>query len=251
MKIVWLSIFVGFLWVSTAFGQRDAPVWESYLPKISIYHENSGGQAAITIDFLFKKNGGPYEHTEHQAYILVYLKTDEEQILKLAGDSQLVKKQNEKTKLFLEVLVDKKLVVPLESQVAKINSPDRSTPRFADVKGNPKHTGVDSLAEFSFPFKFTFRYETLFQSVQKLGNFHSENATIAGKSRWFNDKFKLMVFVPVNDSGHATKVSPKLRETHDFANVMDYDTSLLYFRPLPYEFGFKKYEGDTLLIYIN
>lgn len=251
MKRVWVSIFVALLWVSTAFGQRDAPVWEAYLPKISIYHESSGQQDAITIDFLFKKNGGPYEHNEHQAYILVYLKTDEEQILRLAADSQLVKKQNEKTKLFLDVLVDKKLVAPLEPQVAKINSPDRRTPRFPDVKGNPKRAGADSLAEFSFPFKFTFRYETLFQSVQKLANFHSENATIAGNSTWFNDKFKLMVFVPVNDSRHATKVSPKLRETHDFANVMDYNTSLLYFRPLPYEFSFKKYDGDTLMIYIN
>ena len=40
----------------------------------------------ITVDFLFKKNGGPYEHTQHQAYVLVYLKKDEEQILKLAAD---------------------------------------------------------------------------------------------------------------------------------------------------------------------
>ncbi|HJQ24742.1 MAG TPA: hypothetical protein VKA60_12565 [Blastocatellia bacterium] len=251
MRIAGLSIFIGFLWVSTAFGQRDAPVWESYLPKISIYHENSHRHAAITIDFLFKKNGGPYEHNEHQAYILVYLKKDEEQILKLADNSQLVSKQNEKTKLFLEVLVDKKLVVPLGSQAAKINSRNGSPPRFADVKGNPQRAGVDNLDASSFPFKFTFTYETLFQSVQKLGNFRSANVTMVGKSTWFDDKFKLMVFVPVNDSGHATKVSPRLRETHDFANVMNSDTSLLYFRPLPYEFGFKKYEEDTLLVYIN
>src|SRR5437870_13561027 len=132
MRILWLSILIGFVWMPSAFGQRDATVWESYLPKISIYHESYNKGDAITVDFLFKKNGGPVEHTEHQAYILIYLKKDEEQILKLAGDAELVKKQNEKTKLFLEVLVDKKLVVPLESQVAKINSPDRHTPRFAD-----------------------------------------------------------------------------------------------------------------------
>jgi hypothetical protein len=46
-------------------------------------------------------------------------------------------------------------------------------------------------------------------------------------------------------------VSPRLREMYDFANVMDFETALLYFRPLPYEFGFKKYQEDTLLIYIN
>jgi len=251
MRMIWLSMFVVFLWASPAFGQRDAPVWESYLPQVSIYHDNIKEHDAITIDFLFKKNGGPVEHTEHQAYILVYLKKDEEQILKLAGDAELVKKQNEKTKLFLEVLVDKKLVVPLESQVAKINSPDRHTPRFADVRGNPRRSGVDTLAKFSFPFKFTFTYETLFQSVRKLGNFSSENVTIVNKATWFNDKFKFMVFVPVNDSAHATKVSPEVHKSWDFASVMDVDSVLLYFRPLPYELGLQTYDEKTLLIYIN
>lgn len=241
-----LSIVMVFLFVSPAFGQRDAPVWESYLPRISIYHDNSNQQPALTVDFLFKKNGGPHEHTEHQAYVLVYLKKDEEQILKLAADAELVKKQNEKTKLFLDVLVEKKLVVALESQVAKI----ATTPRFADVRGNPKRDGADTIAEFSFPFKFTFTYETLFQSVQKLGNFNLTNAEVVGKSTWFNDKFKLLVFIPVNDSRHATKVSEKIHQMYDFANVMNFNTALLYFRPLPYEFGFKKYEDDTL-VYIN
>jgi hypothetical protein len=247
-RIASLSILIVVLSVSSAFGQRDAPVWESYLPKVSIYHDNTNTQSAITIDFLFKKNGGPHEHIEHQAYVLVYLKKDEEQILKLAGDPQLIKKQNEKTKLFLDLLGEKKLVVSLESQVAKING--HTTPRFADVKGNPKREGADTLAEFSFPFKFTFTYETLFQSVRKLGNFNLQNVNVVGSSTWFEDKFKLLVFVPVNDSAHATKVSPKLREMYDFANVMDFNTVLLYFRPLPYELGFKK-NGDNTLIYIN
>jgi len=58
-----------------------------------------------------------------------------------------------------------------------------------------------------------------------------------------------MVLIPVNDSRQATKVSAKIRENYDFAAVMNFETSLLYFRPLPYEFEFKKYE-DTLTIYI-
>ena len=37
---------------------------------------------------------------------------------------------------------------------------------------------------------------------------------------------------------------------YDFANVMNFKTALLYFRPLPYELQFKKY-GDETLIYIN
>jgi hypothetical protein len=248
MRNFFLSMLLSLLWVSTAFAQRDAPVWESYLPRVSIYHENMDKNPSITIDFLFRKNGGPHEHIEHQAYILIYLKKDEAEILKLAADPQLTKKQNEKTKLFLDLLVEKKLVVPLESQVAKINGVRAQ--RFPDVKGNPKSGGADTLAEFAFPFKFTFTYETLVQSLRKLGSFRVENATNVGKSTWLEDKFKLMVFVPVNNSGHATKVSPNLRAMYDFANVMNFDTALLYFRPLPYEFGFKNYEADKL-IYIN
>lgn len=246
MRIACVSLLIALLSVSTAFAQRDAPVWESYLPKISIYHDDSGKQPALTIDFLFKKNGGPHEHTEHQAYVLVYLKKDEEQLLKLAGDPALTNKKNEKTKLFLDMLVDKKLVVPLDSQVSKI----ARTPRFPDVRGNPGSGGAEESPEFSFPFKFTFTYETLFQSVRKLGNFDPQKAEVVGKQTWFDDTFKLIVFVPVNDSAHATKVSPKLREMYDFAYSMDFKTALLYFRPLPYEFGFKKYEENTL-VYIN
>jgi len=244
MRTAWLSILVVFLGVSTAFGQRDAPVWESYLPKISIYEDNINRQPAITVDFLFKKNGGPHEHTEHQAYVLVYLKNDEEQILKLAADAELTKKQNEKH--FLDLLVEKKLVVSLDSQVAKIER----TQRFADVRGNPRRAGAETVVEFSFPFKFTFTYETLFQSVQKLGNFHLESVNVVGSEKWFEDKFKLLVLIPVNDSRLATKVSPQIRQAYDFANVMNFKTALLYFRPLPYELQFKKY-GDEKLIYIN
>ena len=249
MRVVWLSILIVFLSVSTAFGQRDAPVWESYLPTFSIYHDDSNKHPALTVDFLFKKHGGPHEHTEHQAYVLVYLKKDEDEIMKLARDPQLITKKNEKTKLFLDLLVEKKLVVPLESQVAKLNQESR--PRYGDVKGNPKRAGADTITDFTFPFKFTFTCETLLQSVQKLGHFDIKNANVYGKETWFEDKFKLIVFVPVNDSAHATKVSPKLREMYDFANAMDFQTALLYFRPLPYEFNFKKYAEDTLLIYIN
>ncbi len=247
MRTTCLSILMLLLFVSTAFGQRDAPVWEAYLPKLSISHETSDGKPALTVDFLFNKNGGPHEHTEHQAYVLLYLKKDEEQILKLAADPELTKKQNEKTKLFLDLLVEKKLVVVLDSRVSKKGK----SVRFPDVAGNPGETAAVGIAEWSFPFKFTFTNEALFQSVQKLANFNLKNATVAGSSTWFDDKFKLLVFVPVNDSAHATKVSPKIREAYDFANVMDFKTALLYFRPLPYEFGFKKYEQQDPLIYIN
>ena len=72
-----------------------------------------------------------------------------------------------------------------------------------------------------------------------------------GKSKSFNDKFKFMIFVPVNDSAHATKVSPEVHKSYDFANGLDFSTALLYFRPLPYELSLQTYDEKTLLIYIN
>jgi hypothetical protein len=178
------------------------------------------------------------------------LKKDEEQILKLAGNAELVKKENEKTgKTFLQLLVDKKLVVPLETQVAKING--SRTPRFADARGYPRRSGVDTLASFSFPFKFTFTYETLFQTVRGLGNYSPATEEIyTEKITYFHDKFKFIVFVPVNNSAQANKVSPEIHQSWDFANVMDDSTSLLYFRPLPYELDMQTYE-KKVLIYIN
>jgi len=245
MRIAWLSILIVLLCVSTALGQRDAPVWESFLPQISVYHDAADAPRALIVDFLFMKSGGPHEHTEHQAYVLAYLKKDEEQILKLAADPQLRSKKNEKTKRFLDVLVEKKLVVTLDSQVAKIVEMRMAR----QVKGSPGSVGADT--ESVFPFKFTFSYETLFRSVQQLGNFDMKSVDVVGDYTWFEDKFKLIVFVPVNDSAQATKVSAELRKMYDFAGLMDFENSLLYFRPLPYEFQFKKYGADGLLVYIN
>ena len=245
MRIAWLSILIVFVFVSNAFGQRDAPVWEAYLPHISVYHEANDMPRSIVVDFLFKKEGGPHEHTEHQAYILAYMKKDEEQILKLAADPQLRTKKNEKTKQFLDLLIEKKLVVALETQVARIS--DVSMTRYRE--GSARRAGDDK--ESVFPFKFTFTYDALFRGVQKLGSFDTKSADVVGSYTWFRDKFKLIVFVPVNDSTQANKVSAELRKMYDFANLMDFENSLLYFRPLPYEFGFKKVAEDRLIVYIN
>jgi hypothetical protein len=196
------------------------------------------------------KSGGPQEHTEHQAYVLVYLQKDEEQILKLAEDPELKKKKNEKTKRFLDVLVEKKLVAPLQSQVAK--RIEVSMSRDAVGKSNRKRASDDDDdVEYVFPFKFTFTNESLFQSIQKLGNYDPKNVDVSGDYTWFNDKFKLLVFVPVNDSTQADKVSPKIRKFYDFVGSFDFDSSLLYFRPLPYEFQFKKNKDEYLMVYIN
>jgi hypothetical protein len=170
--------------------------------------------------------------------------------LKLAADSELVDKKNEKTaKTFLQILIDKKLVLPLESQVARING--GRTPRFADARGYPKRSGVDTLDRHSFPFKFTFTYETLFQIVRGLGHYSPATEQIYTKKiTYFHDKFKFIIFVPVNNSAQANKVAPEIHKSWDFANPINDATSLLYFRPLPYELDMQTYE-KKVLVYIN
>ena len=84
------------------------------------------------------------------------------------------------------------------------------------------------------------------------------NATTGG---YFKSKFKLLVFVPVNDCKYATKVAEGVRGEHDFAHgdgrvdadgeILCWSTPILYFRSLPYECQFRKGKGDTVLVYIN
>ena len=147
------------------------------------------------------------------------------------------------------MLVEKKLVVSLDSKVAQINR-EGSDQRYPDVKGNPKREGPNDITQFTFPFRFTFTYDSLFQSVKKLGDFNPNDVNDAGSSTWVNNKFELILFVPVNHSGHANKVSKQVHEMYDFASVMNFNTALLYCGPLPYEFGFKKYQQD-IMVYIN
>jgi hypothetical protein len=250
MRFVWLTFFVGFLFVPAALAQRDAPVWETYLPQVSIYHDTLEGKNALTVDFLFKKNGGPIEHREHQAYVFAYLKKDEEQILKLAADAALISKPISGTPRLLESLTGKKLVVMLDSQAVKLNAPNGRLPRFPDAAGIPRPSGANSIVDFSFPFRFTFPDETLFQAMSKLGNFQIKDAQEIGKTTYYSDTLKLLVFIPVNNSGYANKVSPEMQKAYDFAHGMNSSTVILYFRPLPYELEFSKYE-DRLLLYIN
>ena len=53
MQTVGLAILLVGLLAPSVSAQRDPPVWESYLPRIEIYHEKD---AALTVDLLFKSH---------------------------------------------------------------------------------------------------------------------------------------------------------------------------------------------------
>jgi hypothetical protein len=234
--------------VPVAYSQRNAPVQESYLASLSIYHQRDGD---LGIDLIFRKDLGPPEHTEHQMYLIAYLEKDENTILELARNASLVNKTEPTNRmLLLDVLRDKHLIAVLDSKVAR---------RTASRPG--LQYGKASLAAYAFPFHFSLSAKDLFRAINTLRNFDLKNA-VDSDGVYFKDRFKLLVFVPVNDSRYADRVSPEVRGKGDFANwfanrVDPSDegfalkTILLYFKPLPYDLQFRKKPNTDVDVFIN
>jgi hypothetical protein len=221
MKFSLLSL-LAVLWLPTpTLAQRDPPVFSSYLPSITLFNE----RASLDFDLLFCKAGGPIEHTEHQMYVLGYLEKDEARILELANDKMLTSKKQQGAKLLLDVLEQDKLAAILETKVAKrLTKTDEEQQLRKPGKGG-----------HSYNYSFSLNNGSLFKTIGDLKNFKVE---MESGRRHYNDKFKLLIFVPVNDCKYATKVSRELQDMYDFAHFYDSDTILLYFRPLPYRFQF-------------
>lgn len=247
MTRIMISCLLFSLSLPVAYAQRDAPVWESYLASISIYHEDDWH---LGIDLIFRKDGGPHEHTEHQMYLIAYLEKDEDTILKLASDALLLDKTQPSKKMLLDVLREKRLITVLDSKVAR---------RTAYPPG--AFYGKADLSAGAFPFHFSLSFEDLFEAINRLKNFDSENVTDSS-GVYFEDRFKLLVFVPVNDSKYADKVSAAIRGRGDFANWsaklahprgewFASKTILLYFRPLPYAFHFRKTSDSPVEVFVN
>ncbi len=222
-----------------AFAQRDAPVWDSFLPRIALFDERT------TLDFeiTFKKGGGPVKQRTHsQVYVLGYLEKDEARILELAADKKHTTKSNDEDRLLLDLLVDEKLVALLETKVAK----ESESPIVISPKSNRAVGGASY-----YDFEFSFDNGKLFKKLGKLKNF-DPTSFVAFDHRYYNDKFKLMIFVPVNDCKYATEIPKAQRELHDFAHFMDGETIIQYFKPLPYRFQFKPLDEEgVVLLYID
>jgi len=139
-------------------------------------------------------------------------------------------------------LKDEKLATVLDIQVAKHEEVK------PDYRDKPRRM---ARGDYSFKYSFSFNNSSLFKSIRKLKHFDAKNF-VDSDHRYYEDKFKLMIFVPVNDSKYAAKVSKELRATPDFAHFMDSETILLYFKPLPYRFQFKPLDEEgVVLIYVD
>ena len=249
-----LPLLVWGLVPSMALAQRDPPVWECYLSSFSIAPisiapiENS----KLALDVEFRKAYGPIEHREHQMYLIGYLQKDEAEILKIAADVALLdKRKQDKENLFLDVMIERGLATVIDTQVGE----RRATPvphDRADDRSNP----ADQLN--TFPFRFATANSELFGAISKLKHFGHYKVDASG---WFESRFKFVLFVPVNDCKYATKVDKAVRGQPDFAHFDDrvgadgeklgWSTPILYFKPLPYEFQFRRIEGDAIRVYVN
>ena len=213
MKMSLLTIWVVMLHSTVALAQRDSPVWSSYLPRIALFDEREKTDFEVT----FNKCGGPVEQTDHQMYVLGYLEKDETKILELAADKNLTNKMS-KDSLLLDVLVERKLVTVLSSKVAKSK---REPPVISTTSGRSVRAGR------CFEYAFSFDNSALFDSIGKLDHF-DRTSFVDSDHRYYNDKFRLMIFVPVNDCKYAIDVPKKQREFYDFAhwdNERSYCTS--------------------------
>ena len=208
---------------STTSAQRDSPVWSCYLSPIEIRPKRTDA----TVKFTFHKVGGPHEHFEHQCVLLLYRKADEQEILDFINPPATVAKKNQKEVPFLEELRKRSLIVELSSKVAKRRSCDQS---------------------YCFDFEFDLKGSDLVIHRGKLAGYDPDNASDAGQWTWHQDDLSLIAFVPVNDSIYSTKVDKTLRQTHDFGRVMNVETSILYFKPLPYRLTLRTKGKDTTVL---
>ena len=160
----------------SSFAQRDAPVWESYLTRISVYDNN---RTSSVLELDYKKEGGHYVHDHHQLYVMAYLQKDEAEILKMVPKEEAPKKKGPAKKFFLDLLIEKKLVKVLQTKATKVHPWN-----YKDQHDRRNHV---------YSFKFHFEHKALFETVESLANFDSDNVSVYGTQKditLYGDKFK-------------------------------------------------------------
>lgn len=234
-------------------------VHESYLANSTIYHSKN---ESLTCELTYKITGGLNVHKQRQLYILIYMRKDEDEIMKIATTPDYLVKGSQAGPQFLDVLLEKKLVANLDSKVATML--DRREAK--DERGNPLsndvvHEGKFSLSFHSFSYSFSFSQSQILESLSKLPSFEKGKIDDANPYH-YGDEFGLLAFVPVNDSKYAEKVSASNgRGEWDYAKANkkikmgepggSQVTPILYLRSLNYELGFKKYDDGKLSLQIN
>lgn len=221
----------------SAMAQRDSPVWDSYLPRVVMYKERT------TLDFeaTWFKGGGPHEQAgAAQMYVLVYLEKDEKELLELAALEEHINKKNKKEDLILSVLEKKKLAKVLATQSA------------AGKSGKTLNLKKQIRGGSVYHFEFSFENAKILEQLKQLANFDETAVkSFPGDMLMFDDKFKLLIFVPVNDCSLATLIPQKQRDFYDFAHFMNTKTSIQYFKPLTQRFQMRRLGNGEVIANID
>lgn len=238
MRSLIFTLFLIATLASTTFAQQDAPVWDSYLPRAVTYNQKT----KLDFELTWHKGGGPGKQNSHaQMYVLLYLEKDESKILELAKEEKHTNKKNKKEDLILAVLEKKKLAKVLAVELADADTSDATSKLKKKLRGGP-----------NFDFEFSFEYSEILTKHKELGNFNKANVDSSPSlGQTYSDKVKLMVFVPVNDCPLATLVPEELRKSHDFAQFMDNETSIQYFKPLSQSFQLRQLKDGDVVAYID
>ncbi len=236
---------------SLSYAQQDPPLIECYLPSISMQHADG---ERLSIELILKKETGPTKHREHQMYLLAYLVEDEKEVLEIASDPNLLDKaKGGDSKLFLDVLLEKGLVTVIETKVAKRQGFAGQDNLGKYVDGSKAGRDKENFLKLNaFAFSFSPTYVGLFDKISKLKNFRNEDPP-PDTLGFYKRGFKMLVFVPVNDCKYASDVRDGIRGKNDFG-LDEYGlgkTPVLYFRPLPYEFRFRRDSDVGTVIHIR
>ncbi len=248
--LVWIgclmgsAVTLGVVDLSLVQAQKHSPVWDSYLSQVSLAKLT---RSDLQIDIRYIKNGGPGKQTHAQMDLYLYRAADEGTILEIAGREEGLDKTQTERPMFLDVLLEEGLVVRVGRGVAERqpSKPD-SVAGAEDATGGtttsgPIVTPTAAIEDRSFAYQFDLGAARLIQQATHLRQFLVPEPSDLLWRRHYNDRLKLLAFVPVNDCKYATDVPAACREYEDFP----WDPKFPYggnpspiqlLKPLPYEF---------------
>jgi hypothetical protein len=249
-KLLWVGCLAGSLLtlelcdLEMVQAQQHAPVWDSYLSQVSLAKLT---RSDLQIDLRYIKNGGPGKQTHAQMDLYLYRAADEAKILEIAGRVEGLDKTQTERPMFLDVLLGEGLVVRVGRGVAERQlSQQRAAAGDEDATGRVARLGPlpapeAAIQDRSFAYQFDLGAAGLIQQATQLRQFVVPEPSDTLWRRHYDDRLKLLAFVPVNDCKYATDVPAACRQYDDFP----WDPKFPYggnpspiqlLKPLPFEF---------------
>lgn len=202
-RLTILSCFV--LVVTPARAQHCPPILESYLSQISIKHNRK--DRSLDLNVTYSKGGG-HEMPKYQIYLLAYLQKNEHRVpTPLPADFA----DNKLTADF----IDKKFVCVLHTEAIELNNDD-------------------NLYDDIYDFDLRLNMNELAEKIIKLGRFTEKDRINPDSWGYYEDKFRLAVFIPYLEDSTYSVLDSLPEDKHECPHS---DRRALLFQPLPYAFS--------------